>query len=83
MAQSFGNADLDAMIDKAVRSTDKSERIKLYRQIQRVSYDTAAQIYTIHSPGVWVYRKEVKGFLDNPVFMGIYFYPIYKEKDSI
>lgn len=83
VAQSFGNADLDAMIDKAVRSTNQEERIKLYRQIQRVSYDTAVQIYTIHSPGVWVYRKDVKGFMDNPVFMGIYFYPIYKENDKI
>lgn len=79
VAQSFKDPALDALIDEAVRSTDPARRIKLYRRIQDLSYNAAAQIYTIHSPGVWVYRKEVKGFTDNPVFMGIYFYPIYKE----
>ena len=82
LAQSFGNAGLDALIDKAARSTKPAERKDLYRQIQKINYDTAAQIYTIHSPGVWVYRKEVKGFMDNPVFMGIYLYPLYKEKET-
>lgn len=78
IAQGFKNDKLDALIDKAVKSTNIAERTKLYRQIQDISQDEAAQIYTVHSPGVWVMRKEVKGFTDNPVFMGIYFYPIYK-----
>jgi peptide/nickel transport system substrate-binding protein len=78
IAQNFNNPKLDALIDRAVKSTDNKERAKLYRQIQDISADEAAQIYTVHSPGVWVFRKEVKGFVDNPVFMGIYFYPIHK-----
>ena len=78
IAQNFNNPKLDALIDRAVKSTDNKERAKLYRQIQDISADEAAQIYTVHSPGVWVFRKEVKGFVDNPVFMGIYFYPLHK-----
>ena len=78
IAQNFNNPKLDALIDRAVKNTDNKERAKLYRQIQDISADEAAQIYTVHSPGVWVFRKEVKGFVDNPVFMGIYFYPLHK-----
>ena len=78
IAQNFKDPQLDTLIDKAVKSTDVKEREELYRKIQGICYDDAAQIYTVHSPGVWVFRKEVKGFVDNPVFMGIYFYPIYK-----
>lgn len=79
IAQNFKDDRLDALIDKAVKSTDNAQRAKLYRQIQDISSEEAAQIYTVHSPGVWVFRKEVKGFVDNPVFMGIYFYPIHKD----
>lgn len=78
VAQSYADPAMDKAIDKAVRSVNPAERVRLYRQIQQASYDAAAQIYTVHSPGVWVYRKEVKGFLDNPVFMGIFFYPLHK-----
>lgn len=79
VAQSFGDEQLDNLIDSAVRSTDAEQRKAMYRQIQQISFDKAAQIYTIHSPGVWVYRKNLKGFTDNPVFMGIWLYPLYKE----
>lgn len=79
IAQNFNNPQLDMLIDAAVRSTNIAERTKLYKQIQNISMQEAAQIYTVHSPGVWVYRQSVKSFTDNPVFMGIYFYPIYKE----
>ncbi len=79
IAQNFKDARLDALINRAVRTADKEERQALYSQIHNISNELAAQIYTVHSPGVWVYRKDVKNFIDNPVFMGIYFYPIYKQ----
>ena len=42
-------------------------------------HEDAMQIYTVHPTGLWAMRKNVKGFTDNPVYMGIYFYPMFKE----
>lgn len=41
-------------------------------------YEDAMQIYTVHPTGLWAMREGVEGFVDNPVYMGIYFYPMYK-----
>ncbi|MGB2578514.1 peptide/nickel transport system substrate-binding protein [Elusimicrobium simillimum] len=78
-SQGFKNAELDALIERAVTSVSVKERSSLYSQIQRKSYDEALQIYTVYPSGLWAHRSRVKGFYDNPVFMGIYFYPLYKE----
>lgn len=79
IAQNFKDPALDKLIERAVSLTSIDERAKIYKDIHNVSIKHATQIYTVHSPGVWVYRKNIKGFTDNPVFMGIYFYPIYKD----
>ncbi len=77
-AQGFANKQFDALIEKAVTETDVKKRAELYKQIQNLSYEEAMQIYTVHPTGLWAHTKEVKGFYDNPVFMGVYFYPLYK-----
>ncbi|ACC97699.1 Bacterial extracellular solute-binding protein family [Elusimicrobium minutum Pei191] len=79
LSQGFKNPKLDALIEQAVNSVNVSEREKLYSQIQKIAYEEAPQIYTVHPTALWAFRKNVKGFYDNPVFMGIYFYPLYKE----
>ncbi len=78
LAQGFKDERLDKLIKQASAETDAKARQDLYRQIHALSFEDVPQIYTVHSPGVWVFRKEVKGFVDNPVFMGLYFYPMYK-----
>lgn len=78
IAQNFKDATLDKFIEEAVSTTDPKKREELYKKIGRLDYESAGRMYTIYSPGVWVMRKNVQGFVDNPVFMGIYFYPLYK-----
>ncbi len=77
-SQGYKNPKADELVRRAVTETDPARRVQLYRQLQKIAYQDAMQIYTVHPTGLWAMREEVKGFVDNPVYMGIYFYPMYK-----
>jgi len=79
ISQGYKNAAIDPLIEQAVRQTDFQKRNALYKQVHQLMHEDAMQIYTVHPTGLWAMRKTVKGFVDNPVYMGIYFYPMYKE----
>ncbi len=79
LSQGYKNPQVDALIEQAVAQTDPSTRNALYKQVHQLMHEDAMQLYTVHPTGLWAMRSNVKGFTDNPVYMGIYFYPIYKE----
>ncbi|HNW43724.1 MAG TPA: ABC transporter substrate-binding protein, partial [Elusimicrobiales bacterium] len=77
--QGYANPGLDKLIDDAVSKTSVAERQELYFKIQKIAYDEAIQLYTVHPKGLYALRDNVTGFYDNAVFMGIYFYPLGKQ----
>ena len=79
LSQGYKNPQADALIEQAVSETDIQKRNALYKEVHNLIYEDAMQLYTAHPTGLWAMRKGVKGFVDNPVYMGIYFYPMYKE----
>ena len=79
LAQGYKNPQADQLVRQAVSETNPVKRAQLYLQLQDLAYEDAMQIYTVHPTGLWAMREEVKGFKDNPVYMGLYFYPMYKE----
>ena len=79
LAQGYSNPQVDVLIEQAVAQTDSQKRNALYKQVHNLMYEDAMQLYTVHPTGLWAMRSNVKGFVDNPVYMGIYFYPLYKE----
>lgn len=78
LAQGYHNPQVDRWIEQAVAETNPAKRAKLYKKVHNVMQEDAMQIYTVHPTGLWAMRDTVKGFVDNPVYMGIYFYPMYK-----
>ncbi len=78
IAQNYKNPEIAKLIEQAKIEISPLKRAQLYSNLQALNHEEATQIYTVYSPGVWVLRSEVKGFLDNPVFLGIYLYPLYK-----
>ena len=78
LAQGYNSPRAAQLIGAAVSETSPSKRVKLYQELQDVAYKDAMQIYTVHPTGMWAMRESVKGFQDNPVYMGLYFYPMYK-----
>ena len=79
LSQGYKNPQADALIEQAVAQTNPAKRNALYKQVHNLMHDDAMQIYTVHPTGLWAMRSQVKNFVDNPVYMGIYFYPMYKE----
>ena len=79
LSQGYSNPQADALIEQAVSETNFAKRNALYKQVHNLMHDDAMQIYTVHPTGLWAMRSKVKNFVDNPVYMGIYFYPMYKE----
>ncbi|MDO8756900.1 MAG: ABC transporter substrate-binding protein [Elusimicrobiota bacterium] len=78
-AQGYANAELDAMIEKAAVEPSPVKRASLYKKILAKGFDEAPAIFTVHPAGVYGVRTWVKGFVDNPVNLGIYYYPIEKK----
>ena len=79
LSQGYKNPQNDVLIERAVAETDLSKRNALYKQLHNQMHQDAMQLYTVHPTGLWAMRHNVKGFADNPVYMGIYFYPMYKK----
>lgn len=76
--QGFKNDLIDRMIEQAVREIDLKKRKKLYEDIINTANEQAYQIYTVHPYGLIAIRDEVEGFVDNPVFLGVYYYGLKK-----
>lgn len=78
-AQGYSSKKLDKLIEQAVKLTDRNKRKKLYEEIVNYAQDQVIQIYTVHPYGVIAMRDNIKGFYNNPIHMGIYFYSLSKE----
>jgi peptide/nickel transport system substrate-binding protein len=78
-AQGFADPQLDAMIEKAVSESSPAKRAALYKKILARGSEDCPTIFTVHPAGVYAMREWVKGFTDNPVNLGIYYYPIEKK----
>lgn len=79
ISQGYKNPQVDKLIEQAVTETDQATRNALYKRVHQLMHEDAMQIYTVHPTGLWAMRSQVKGFIDNPVYMGIYFYPMFKQ----
>jgi len=78
LSQGYSNPALDKLINEAVTTVSSDKRSKLYSKIISMGVDDAVQVYTVHPRGLMAHRSWLKGFTDNAVFMGIYFYPLSK-----
>ncbi len=78
-AQGFSDPALDAMIAGAVAEPAPQKRGALYKKILARGYEDCPAIFTVHPSGVYALRTWVSGFVDNPVNLGIYYYPIEKK----
>mgnify|MGYP001570520273 FL=1 len=77
-AQGYANPAMDKLIEAAVAEVDPKKRALLYKKILALGFEEAPSIVTVHPAGVYPMRDWVKGFFDNPVFLGLYYYPMSK-----
>jgi peptide/nickel transport system substrate-binding protein len=77
-AQGFSDSKLDGLIEAAVAEASPARRAELYKKVLARGYADCPAIFTVHPAGVYAMREWVRGFVDNPVNLGIYYYPIEK-----
>jgi peptide/nickel transport system substrate-binding protein len=77
----YKNGTIDSLISRAARSTDPTERLSLYKEIQREIVEDAVYIWTYQATNFHVERTWVKGWYYNPMVSssGQYFYVLSKE----
>jgi peptide/nickel transport system substrate-binding protein len=78
-AQGFSDAELDRLIAQAVGETSPEKRAALYKKILKRGHELVPSVTTVHRRGVYAMRRWVRGFTDNPVYLGISYYPLSKE----
>ena len=64
----YSNPEYDAVLAKAVSSIDDAEQTELYRQLERILTETAANVYIQDMADLVAVRKGIEGLT---------FYPIY------
>ncbi len=76
--QRFKNDELDRMVTAAIKETDRDKRQKLYFQINQKFFELAPSVSPVHQVVFRVQRSWVRGWYNNPVFPGTYYYTIFK-----
>ncbi|TPW31263.1 ABC transporter substrate-binding protein [Pararhizobium mangrovi] len=59
--------DFQSLVDKAARTTDKDERVKLYQQAQKIFKQQAPWMTIDHSTVIMPMSKKVQGFQQDPL----------------
>ena len=76
------NPKVDSLIEKGRYSTDPEERKDIYYELQEIYYEDVPSV-VIHQPLArhWE-RTWVQGWYYNPIYPGLYFYPLSKSPDA-
>jgi peptide/nickel transport system substrate-binding protein len=71
---------MDKLIEEAVATGSAVKRRALYHEILEIGFRDEPSIVTVRPSGVLALRDWVRGFYDNPVFLGLYYYPLSKSE---
>jgi peptide/nickel transport system substrate-binding protein len=63
------NADLDALLKKALETPNEDARKKIYFQVQQQAVDMAAWVWVCHQKGARAWNKKVQGFVNPNSYM--------------
>jgi peptide/nickel transport system substrate-binding protein len=69
---------MDTLITQGVQESNTDARAKIYQQLQNLSYQNALDIFLVQPLGRHYQRTWVQGYYYNPIYPGIYFYPLSK-----
>jgi peptide/nickel transport system substrate-binding protein len=76
----YKNPKVDALLDKALRSTDQAERAKAYEEAARLVFDDAAGVWIYNTKWYGPYSSKVKGIRFCPIGNGQEMRTVYFEE---
>lgn len=68
----YGNAQVDTLVRQAARITDQAERTNIYAHAQEIIMDEAPYIFLVQKSYDLVLRKNVEGFVCNPMLLDMF-----------
>ena len=75
--------EFDPLIEAGMKTTNRTERIKIYTQLQKKAFDLAPELFYNDALNNRVMRSWVKGYVNDPINPANYnFYDIYKSQKS-
>lgn len=77
-SQRFKNEELDRLVMQAIKETNTAKRKALYLQINQKFFELAPSVSPVNQVVFRVQRSWVRGWYNNPVFPGTYYYTIFK-----
>ena len=69
---------LDQLITQGILASDTQTRSQIYQQLQDLSYKNALDLFVVQPENRHYEQIWVKGYYYNPIYPGIYFYPLSK-----
>jgi len=75
---SLKNHTLTLMVEEAARELNTTRRAQLYYEIEMAVYNNAYFAWLAQATNFHVERDWTQGYYFNPMFSGMYYYPIYK-----
>jgi peptide/nickel transport system substrate-binding protein len=76
--QRFSNGELDGLVMRAIKETDRRKREALYFQINQKYFELVPSFATVNAIGFRVQRSWVHGWFYNPIHPSTYYYTIWK-----
>jgi peptide/nickel transport system substrate-binding protein len=67
------------IINRSVIESDPTRRAAIYKEFNRLFYDTASSIPLFVATGQRYQQRWVEGWYYNPIYPGRYFYPFWKQ----
>ncbi|MFQ6088443.1 MAG: ABC transporter substrate-binding protein [Candidatus Methanofastidiosia archaeon] len=75
----YNNMEVQDLLTKALRTYDKDERIRLYKQAEAIIHEDVPWIFLAHATQMLVFRKNVHGYKLHPTSRK-FFYPVWIEE---
>lgn len=72
-------AQFQSILNRAVEATDPARRAEIYQEFNQAYYEHAPTILLFQTIGRHYQQRWVRGWYNNPVFPGMYFYPLSKD----
>jgi peptide/nickel transport system substrate-binding protein len=72
-------AQYQDLLNKGVSETDPAKRAEIYAQVNQMQYDNPSLILLATATGRRYEQRWVSGWYYNPIYSGMYFYPISKK----
>ncbi len=76
--QHYKNPKVDELVEKLITTTDQQKRIEICKELTKIYYEDIPSIIVYQPLGRHYERTWVHGWYYNPIYPGVYAYPLWK-----